>query len=142
MNKDPSTAAPSPLDIAAYNLEQAKKAEALARDNRLRAECAVIELVGVKEDGTKSAKTAYYKLTTTLAMNRKLKSDFFEILDDLDAAVFKAVIKTKYELSVGDYKKLAVSNPEAYRKVAEAVIATPAKIAVKVEELKQQQEAA
>jgi hypothetical protein len=135
-----STNDPSPLDIAAYNLEQAKKAEQIARDNRLRAECAVIELVGVKEDGTKSAKGSYYKLTTTLAMNRKLKSDFFEILDDLPADIFKAVIKTKHELSVSDYKKLAVSNPEAYRKVAEAVIATPSKIAVKVEELKQKQE--
>lgn len=144
MNNDPSTAGPSPLDIAAYNLEQAKLAEEHARNNRLAAEEAIIALVGAKEEGSKSAKTAWYKLTTTGSLNRSLVPNWREVLDDdaIDAQSFSAVIKMEPKLSVSGLKAVATANPDAYRVLCKAIVTKPAKTAVKVEMLKQDKEAA
>lgn len=142
MNKDPSTAAPSTaapslLDIAAFNLEQAKLAEEQARNNRLAAEEAIIALVGAKEEGSKSAKTAWYKLTTTGSLNRSLVPNWKEILDDdaIDAQSFAAVIKMEPKLSVSGLKAVATANPAAYRILCNAIVSKPAKVAVKVEKI-------
>ena len=139
MNNDPS-----PLDIAAYNLEQAKLAEERARVNRLAAEEMIIALVGAKEEGSKSMKTIWYKLTTTASMNRSLVPNWREILDDdaIDAQSFAAVIKTEPKLVISGLKQVATANPEAYRILCKAIVTRPAKVAVKVEKIKQKKEAA
>lgn len=137
MNNDPSTAAPSPLDIAAYNLEQAKLAEDQARLTRLAAEDAIIALVGAKEEGSKSAKTTWYKLTTTGSLNRTLVPNWRQVLDDdaIDPQSFAAVIKMEPKLSVSGLKAVATANPEAYRVLCNAIVTKPAKIQVKVSPL-------
>lgn len=135
---------PSPLDIAAFNLEQAKLAEDQARLTRLAAEDAIIALVGAKEEGSKSAKTTWYKLTTTGSLTRSLVQNWREVLDDdaIDAESFAAAIKMEPKLSVSGLKAVATANPEAYRVLCNAIVTKPAKVAVKVEKIEQKKEAA
>lgn len=131
------------LDQLAYALEVAKQHEAEARDNRLRAEEALIAAIGLKDEGTNSTKTDWYKVSVTQSLDRQLTPDFAEKLDALDPALFCTLIKHKPSLNVTEFKKLAVANPDAYRLVCSAVVTKPAKPSVKVERIeKQQQEAA
>lgn len=130
------------LDQLAYALEVAKQHEAEARDNRLRAEEALIAAVGLKDEGTQTAKTDWYKVSVTQSLTRSLTPDFAERLDTLDPAIFCTLIKMKPELSVSELKRLATANPDAYRLVCSAVITKPAKPSVKVERIETQQETA
>jgi len=136
--------APSPLDMAAYALTQAKAAEDAAREHRLACENTLIELVGVKEEGTKSAKTAFYKVSTVGSLTRSLVPNWRELFDDdaIDAESFSAVLKMEPKLSVSGLKQVATANPEAYRAIARAIVSKPAKVAVKVELIEAKQEAA
>lgn len=135
---------PSPLDIAAYALTEAKAAEEAARNHRLACEAALIELVGVKEEGTKSAKSAFYKVSTVGSLTRSLVQNWREILDDdaIDAVSFAAAIKMEPKLSVSGLKSVATANPEAYRVICKAIVAKPAKIQVKVDLIEAKKEAA
>jgi hypothetical protein len=135
---------PSPLDVAAYALTEAKLAEDAARNHRLACENRLIELVGVKEEGTKSAKTAFYKVSTVGSLTRSLVPNWREILDDdaIDAVSFAAVLKMEPKLSVSGLKQVATANPEAYRVICKAIVAKPAKVAVKVELIEAKKDAA
>ena len=139
-----ANAQPSHLDVAAYALTQAKAAEDAARNHRLACESRLIELVGVKEEGAKSAKTDFYKVSTVGSLTRSLVPNWREILDDdaIDAVSFAAAIKMEPKLSVSGLKQVATANPEAYRAICKAIVAKPAKVAVKVELIEAKKEAA
>lgn len=130
------------IDQLAYALEVAKQHEAEARDNRLRAEDALIQAVGLKDEGTQTAKTDWYKVSVTQSLTRSLTPDFAERLDSLDPAIFCAVIRNKAEVNVSALKQLATANPDAYRLVCSAVVTKPAKPSVKVERIETQQKEA
>lgn len=66
---------PSEIDIAAFQYMEAKGVEAAATNARLAAEEHLISLIGLKEEGTTSKKTAYYKVSTTAKLNRTLIAD-------------------------------------------------------------------
>ena len=135
---------PSPLDMAAYALTQAKAAEDAAREHRLACENTLIQIVGAKDEGTKSVKTAFYKVSTVGSLTRSLVPEWREALDDdaIDAASFSAVIKMEPKLSVSGLKSVATANPEAYRAICRAIVSKPAKIAVKVDLIEAKKEAA
>ena len=60
------------LDQACYRLELAKASLAVAQQEVDAAKEEIIYLVGVKPEGSQSASTHYYKITTTGRMNRTL----------------------------------------------------------------------
>lgn len=130
---------PTEIDLAAYSLEQAKAAEAQARDARIAAEEHLIALVGLKEEGTMTAKTDYYKVATTGKLTRTLNLEEAAMLPD---DLFAEITRTKHELDVKALKALATARPEDYRAALRAVVTKPAKAAVKVELIQQSQEAA
>ena len=130
------------IDQLAYALEMAKQHENEARDNRLRAEDALIQAIGLKDEGTQTAKTDWYKVSVTQSLTRSLTPDFAERLDALDPAIFCAVIRNKPEVNVSALKQLATANPDAYRLVCSAVVTKPAKPSVKVERIENQQKEA
>ena len=130
------------IDQLAYALEVAKQHEAEARNARLAAEDALIQAVGLKDEGTTSTKTDWYKVSVTQSLTRTLTPDFAERLDALDPAIFCAVIRNKPEVNVSALKQLATANPDAYRLVCSAVVTKPAKPSVKVERIETQQKEA
>jgi hypothetical protein len=130
------------LDQLAYALEMAKQHEAEARNVRLAAEDALIAAVGLKDEGTQTAKTDWYKVSVTQSLTRSLTPDFAERLDALDPAIFCTVIRHKPEVNVSALKQLATANPDAYRLACSAIVTKPSKPSVKVERIETQQKEA
>ena len=137
------SSAPTDIDLAAHAYEQAKTAEDQARAARLAAEEHLLDLVGLKGDeGTKSVKTDWYKVSTVAKLTRSIdRNKAGELRPLVDEATFYSVFVPELKLSVSGLKKLATANPDAYRTLLGAVVTKPAKASVKVE-LIQQEEAA
>jgi hypothetical protein len=125
------------LDTAAWNLLEAKRMEDDARDHRLAMEEQLIRLIGLKEEGTQTVKTQYFKASTTQSLNRSLAHNWQALLATEDPAITNDLIKYKPEINVTGLKNLATANPDAYRRVLPAILTRPAKPAVKVELLKE-----
>ena len=117
------------LDELAYELEKCKAAEKAARIERIKAENALIEAVGLKEEGTTTTKTGWYRISTVAKLNRKL------IAEDIPDKLYHAITRVKHELDVTALKKLASSHPEQYREACRFIATTPAKPSVKIERI-------
>ena len=125
------------LNEAAWQLILAKQAEDGARKWRLEAERRVINLIGLKEEGTQSIQTEYFKASTTQSMTRALADGWQAVLGQEDPAIQAQLIKLKPEISVSGLKALATANPEAYRRVLPAIVTKPSKPGVEVEPLQE-----
>jgi hypothetical protein len=136
------TPTPTPIDQAAYNLWLAKEAEETAKAHRLACEEALIHLIGLKEEGTKTEKTSFYKVSVTQPVTRSLTADYGTQMDDLPAEILQAIVKWKPQIDVSELKALAALNPEQYRIACRGIVAKPGKAGVKVEQIIQKQEAA
>ncbi|UYM14279.1 DUF7173 family protein [Endozoicomonas euniceicola] len=124
------------LDQLAYKLEEAKKAEAEARQLRVAIEADILQTVGVKEEGSATIKSDWYKVTTTGGITRTLDAKKFEeIKARLPQNVAEKVVRTKPELDVRQFKALKDLSPELYAIMAEAVTSKPRKSSVKIERL-------
>lgn len=137
MHIDTTPAAPAAIDELAYALEKAKAAEAAARAERLKAEKALIDVVGLEDEGTRTVKTIWYKISTTAKVTRKLLAPA-----EFPDKIYHQIIRVRHELDVTRFKKLALADPRAYAIACTAVEAKPAKAEVKVERIAQGQEAA
>lgn len=134
---------PTDIDLAAHAYQQAKAAEDQARNARLAAEEHLIDLVGLKGDeGTKTAKTAWYKVSTVAKLTHSLNREKAgEIRGQFDEETFYSVFVPDMKLSVSALKKLATANPDLYRIACQAVASKPAKASVKVELISQEADA-
>ena len=125
---------PTKIDLAAYALQQAKQSEEQAREARIAAEQHLIDLVGLKEEGTTTVKTDFYKASTTGKLNRKLNATA-----DMPDELYHEITRVKHELDVVKLKKLATENPIRYQEACKWIVSTPAKPSAKVELLQPQQ---
>ncbi len=130
------TAAPNQLDELAFKLESAKAEEAKARLNRIAIEDQIIQAVGVKEEGSATLKSDFYKVTTTGGITRTLDSKkWAEIHVQLPAGIANLVVRQKPELDIRQFKALKDLSPEQYAIVAQAVTSKPRKASVRIERL-------
>ena len=129
----PIAFSPTDIDFVAWELLEAKRLEDEARARRLEVEARLIDLIGVKEEGTTSIKTAYFKASTTGSLTRTLVKDWEGVFAQLPDWVTDTVIRYKYEVAVSGLKELAAKAPEIYAKCLQAIVTKPAKPAVKVE---------
>ena len=128
---------PTDIDLAAYALHEAKRAEDQAREARIAAEQHLVDLVGLKEEGTTTVKTDFYQVSTTGKLNRKLNATA-----DMPDGLHHEITRVKHELDVVKLKKLATENPIRYQEACKWIVSTPAKPSAKVELLQQSQEVA
>ena len=128
---------PAPLDLASWELMTAKQAEEAARLHRIECEEKVIELVGLKPEGTTSIKTDYFKVATVAGLYRSLAPGGEDLIEKEGTAIMDQVIHYRPEVSVSGLKALAATNPDAYGRVLKAIVSKPAKPAVKVELLEE-----
>jgi len=124
---------PTDIDFVAWELLEAKRLEEEARQRRLEVETRLIDLIGVKEEGTTSIKTAYFKASTTGSLTRTLVKDWEGVLAQLPDWVTDTVIRYKYEVAVSGLKEIATKAPNLYAECLKAIVTKPAKPAVKVE---------
>jgi hypothetical protein len=131
-----SESTPTELDLACQALREAKDEEDKARNARLDAEERILSLVGVKEEGTTTVKTEWFKASTVGNLTRTLLVDELPKVQGLiDQRIYEQVIKYEPKLSVSGLKAVATANPDAYRVLLSAVTTRPAKATVKVEVL-------
>lgn len=128
---------PTDIDLAAHALSEAKRAEATARQARIEAEEALIALVGLKEEGTTSMQTDWYKVSTVGKLTRTLKATA-----DTPPDLLEAITRTKRELDVTKLKRLATEDPVRYQAACKWITTKPAKPSAKVELIEQQETAA
>lgn len=128
---------PTHLDEAAWALLEAKRLEREAIEHRLTCEETIVNLVGLATEGTKSEKTAFFKVATTQTLNRSLTPDGEEIIEKEGQDILWQVLDYKPSIRVSGLKALATANPEAYARVVKAIVTKPAKPGVKVELLNQ-----
>ena len=127
---------PTELDLACQAYREAKADEEQARNIRLEAEERILSLVGVKEEGTTSAKTEWFKVATVGNVSRSLIADELpKVKSMMDPAVFDQAIRYEPKLSVSGLKAIATANPDAYRVLLSAVMTKPAKPTIKLEVL-------
>jgi len=133
---------PSPIDQAAYVLSAAKKAEDAARNHRIQCEQALIALTGLKDEGSQTVNSTYYKVTVTQTLNRTLKDDYLARMDGVSLDTLSYLVSSKPVLNVKTLKALEKHDPEQYAIAIQGIVTKPAKPSVPVELISAQQEAA
>ena len=128
---------PAPLDLAAWQLVNAKQAEDAARQHRIECEEKLIELVGLKPEGTQTQKTPYFKVSTVQSLSRTLTPDGEELIEAEGIPIFDMIVRYRPEVSVTGLKALATNDPAVYARVIKAIITKPGKPSVKVELLEE-----
>jgi hypothetical protein len=121
------------LDMLGQHWREAKAAEDAARAERIRIEDQIIESVGVKEEGTLSRKTDWFKLSTTGKLTRSLDEKAFLALRD---RIEDPPVNYKVTLDLKRLRDLETTNPDAYRLMLSCIETKPAKAAVRVELLR------
>jgi hypothetical protein len=128
---------PAPIDLAAWQLMTAKQDLEKARQHLIECEQAVIELVGLKPEGTQVQKTPYFKVSTVQSLTRSLTPDGEALIEAEGIPIFDQIVRYRPEVSVTGLKSLATSNPAVYARVIKAIITKPGKPSVKVELLEE-----
>ena len=125
---------PTEIDQAAFQLQEAKNKLELVRQDVLTAEKRLIEIAGVKEEGTTSASGLYFKIKTVAKINRRIDLEELDLLNQrLPQAIISKAFVFKPSIDAKGLRHLELNEPEYYSEITRAVIATPAKIAVSVE---------
>jgi hypothetical protein len=125
---------PTDLDQAAFQLQEAKNRLELIRQDVITAEQRIIELAGVKDEGTTSQSGKYFKIKTVAKINRRIDLEALDLLrQQLPQAIIGKAFKFKPSIDAKGLRHLELNEPEYYNEITRAVIATPAKIAVSVE---------
>tara|TARA_R110002096_G_scaffold368233_1_gene561483 strand:+ start:97 stop:501 length:405 start_codon:yes stop_codon:yes gene_type:complete len=125
---------PTDLDQAAFQLQEAKNKLELVRQDVLTAEKRLIEIAGVKEEGTTSASGLYFKIKTVAKINRRIDLKELDLLNQtLPQAIISKAFVFKPSIDAKGLRHLELNEPEYYNEITRAVIATPAKISVSVE---------
>ena len=129
---------PTTIDELAFQLEERKAEETKARDARIAAEQALIEAVGLKEEGTTTTKTQWYKISTIA----KLSRSFTDSADTMPLELYNRITKVKQELDPTRLKALATEDPKAYQEAIKHIATKPTKPAVKIERIEPTKQAA
>lgn len=128
---------PTPIDLAAQALREAQAQEDAARMLRLKAEEELMALVGCKDEGQATTKTAWFRIVSEGRINRTLDPLSIEdIRASIPPELFEKVIRYKPELIRSGLSVV----PTPIRKLFEAAITErPGKPSVRVELLEQEQ---
>jgi len=140
---------PSPaeaLDRLAYELSEAKSAEAIARDHRVHIEDQITALLGVAADGQERTLTATsddWKITVAAKLTRKvdqLAVDAMLADERLDPSVIANVFPLTRKLDLREFRAAteraeSTGDSMLLRELSHSVTTKAAKLAVKVERI-------
>ena len=125
---------PTEIDQAAFTLQEAKNRLEIVKQEVLNAELHIIDLTGVKDEGTTSQSGTYFKIKTVGKVTRRIDFDALDLLKQhLPQAIIGEVFKDKPTIDIKALRHLELNEPDYYNEISRAVIAKPAKIAVLVE---------
>lgn len=122
------------IDNLAAQLEAAKAEEARATQARLDAEAALIDALGVREEGAQTHRGEHYKVTLTGVVNRRFDAAALEALRGaIPAALFAQAVRYKPEPINAGLVYLRNNEPDTYAVLAQALTVAPGKPGVRVE---------
>lgn len=124
---------PTTLDQLAFALEKAKAEESAAKANRLKIEDAIAAEIGVKDEGTTTQKTEFYKISTTGGVTRKI-TDLVQLMGAA-GELSNSLVRTKHELNTTQLKAIRTGNPDLYIEISRFIETTPRKPSIKVEQI-------
>ena len=125
---------PTEIDQAAFTLQEAKNRMELVKQEVLNAELHIIDLAGVKDEGTTSESGKYFKIKTVGKIIRRIDFDALDLLKQkMPEAILSKVFSYKPTIDVKALRHIELNEPEYYNEISRAVIAKPAKVAVLVE---------
>ncbi len=131
------------LDQAAAALDFAKAKEMHATAQRINAENVLIDLLGVKDEGSQTHKGETYKVTITGNVHRKVdEAALAAVREALPPAIFAQAFRFKPEVVTAGIRYLRLNEADMYAIAAQAITATPGKASVRVEAVEQQKPAA
>lgn len=131
------------IDTLAAALEAAKAEEARAAQARLDAEAALIDALGVKDEGAQTHNGEAYRVTITGVINRRIDPAALSALADrIPTPLLLQAVRYKPEPIAAGIRYLRNNEAETYAVLAEALTVTPGKPSVKVERVAAMKEAA
>ena len=94
----------------------------------------LIELVGIKEEGSQSFNVNNFKITTSQTINRTCDQNIVrQLVDELSEDVHKNIFDYKASLNLKNYRALHDMNPTLAAQVDRAITSRAGKPSVKVE---------
>lgn len=131
------------IDTLASALEAAKTEEARATQARLDAEAALIDALGVREEGAQTHNGESYRVTITGVINRRIDPAALSALADrIPTPLLLQAVRYKPEPIAAGIRYLRNNEPETYAVLAEALTVTPGKPQVRIERVAAMKEAA
>ena len=128
------------IDKLAAALDAAKENEERARESRIACEEALLALVRGKAEGSVTERGEGWKVTVTYGVNRTVDAAALDaIRPQIPVALFEQAITYKPALVLAGVRFLMNNEPGTYAVLAQAITAKPAKPAVKVERMVEQQ---
>jgi hypothetical protein len=95
---------------------------------------ALIEIIGIRDEGSQSFHTERYKVGTTQGITRTLdRTEVLKLADRLPEDTYKNVFTWKPTLELSNYRSLQELAPNLAAMVDDAITSRPSKPAVKVE---------
>lgn len=121
------------IDVLARYWQEAKEAEAHAKERRLNIENQITELVGVSDEGTTNAEGHLFKVKTVGKLTRSLddsaiQSDWDKLPDEI-----KKCVKWKPSLDTKNLRSLEAMRDDLVPVMAQYMTTKPAKPSVSVE---------
>lgn len=123
-----------PLESLAGALERAKRAEDIARAERVAIEEAICNHMNLPEEGTVHEEAGHWKVTVTSKLTRTLdEARLREVAHQIPDDVGAKVIRWKPDLVLKELRACQEYRPEVYAVLASALTVKPAKPSVKVQ---------
>ena len=125
------------VDELAIELLDAKAVWAEAKKAVENIEITIVDLLGRETEGVSHFRGDKYTISTTGKITRKLdRVEMDANAYRLDPKILETIISRKPTVNVKNLKRLASSDPEAYKQATRFVTSLPAKTSVTVEEVK------
>lgn len=121
----------SELDNLSYEIEKINDEIKALISQRLCLEGKVIDIIGQKNEGTKTCSSKFYKTSTVAKVTRTFDKGFSpsKLEKALGKEVSDQLIKPKYELITSAYRELT---PEQQAILSEFITVRPAKTSIKI----------
>ena len=122
------------IDALADRIVQLKGEKQDIQNQIDECQAALIEIVGIKDEGSQSFHTDRYLVGTTQGITRTLdRTEVLKLADRLPEDTYKNVFTWKPALDLANYRALRDMAPNLASMVDEAITSKPSKPAVKVE---------
>ena len=122
------------IDALADRIVQLKGEKQDIQNQIDECQAALIEIVGIKDEGSQSFHTDRYLVGTTQGITRTLdRTEVLKLADRLPEDTYKNVFTWKPALDLANYRALRDMAPNLASMVDDAITSKPSKPAVKVE---------